>query len=377
MRNIVYIKFAHPANKLKDFDFVIRSVALFSDGYNVQIVRLTTSVPAELFPEALMPSIKTRLSSSYLDWTGIVLATALYRNSAISMFWMTIVAGGIAVLGAGREYAVCTAQPLETADNNSGTHCKTGLLNAVSRTFAITSDLVVSSIVSLAVIAVFYDRRPRICFSIEYVHPLSIFAFRLRLADSRTFKKCCTVWFLYCSMLYHRLPALTLVKGFSSNEMIIKSVYWIALINSFALPRACFNEFLLGRIGQMATYTLGWAIVCVFGFVIGGTMLRLLHESPLLSFLPTSPGNCNLLVSSESFSGSLRGHFLCLTTAIGKASAIITLSRVLVDCSDVRHRQRVVFVAGSESRFWALCIDPTGFKEYLEQHGYDTLSVGL
>lgn len=87
-------------------------------------------------------------------------------------------------------------------------------------------------------------------------------------------------------------------------------------------------------------------------------MMPIQHIFPLFvvlyglfqSFLSVGPGNCNFLVSSESFPTPLRGHFLGFAAAIGKAGAAIgttVLSSVLNDFPTKTKGQQVIFLIGS------------------------------
>lgn len=170
---------------------------------------------------------------------------------------------------------------------------------------------------------------------------------------------CCGAWFLYDFVVYpFNLLAPTLVTGFSKNQTLLESVGWSALVNAFAIPGSIFGAFIIEKVGRRQTYALGWSIVCVFGFVIGGAMIQLQSIFPLFvvlyglfqSFLSVGPGNCNFLVSSESFPTPLRGHFLGFAAAVGKAGAAIgttVLSSVLADFDSKVKGQQVIFLIGS------------------------------
>lgn len=170
---------------------------------------------------------------------------------------------------------------------------------------------------------------------------------------------CCGAWFLYDFVVYpFNLLAPTLVKGFSSNQTLIESVGWSALINFFAIPGSLFGALIIEKLGRRQTYAFGWSVVCVLGFAIGGSMIQLQHVFPLFvvlyglfqSFLSVGPGNCNFLVSSESFPTPLRGHFLGFAAAVGKAGAAIgttVLSSVLNDFDSTVKGQQAIFLIGS------------------------------
>lgn len=149
-------------------------------------------------------------------------------------------------------------------------------------------------------------------------------------------------------------------------------------------------------------------------------MMPIQHIFPLFvvlyglfqSFLSVGPGNCNFLVSSESFPTPLRGHFLGFAAAIGKAGAAIgttVLSSVLDDFPTKTKGQQVIFLIGSGiSVVGILCVrflipnvsslwydldaclvltemqhnedletEDAKFRAYLEANGYDTAEVGI
>jgi MFS family permease len=109
---------------------LISGLALFSDGYNAQIIGYMNPLFKKLYPDAFTPEIKTRLSNSYLIGEifgmlffgyiidkigrrtgiffatlflvlGVVIATASHGTDNLGMFWMMIVGRGIAGFGAG------------------------------------------------------------------------------------------------------------------------------------------------------------------------------------------------------------------------------------------------------------------------------------
>lgn len=181
---------------------------------------------------------------------------------------------------------------------------------------------------------------------------------------------CCSAWFLYDVVIYpFNLLAPTLVAGIASeNASLTETMGWGALINAFALPGAFIGAFLMDRIGRKQTYALGWSIVCVFGFIIGGSMFPLRSVFPLFvvlfalfqTFLSVGPGDCNFLVSSESFPTPLRGHFLGFAAAVGKAGAAVGTSSLISafeSFDDPIKGQQVVFLIGSAiSVVGTLCV---------------------
>ncbi|GJC77427.1 glycerophosphoinositol permease 1 [Colletotrichum liriopes] len=55
-----------PARTAGKLDVLIQGVALFSDGYNIQIIGYMNTVLAKLYPKQMTNEVKTRLSNSIL-----------------------------------------------------------------------------------------------------------------------------------------------------------------------------------------------------------------------------------------------------------------------------------------------------------------------
>jgi len=112
------------------FMVLVAGLALFSDGYNAQIIGYMNPLFKQLYPDAFSSTIKTRLSNAYLigeifgmlffGYTidklgrrtgiffatiflvlGIIIATAAHGKNDLGMFWMMIVGRGVAGFGAG------------------------------------------------------------------------------------------------------------------------------------------------------------------------------------------------------------------------------------------------------------------------------------
>ncbi|OCF38547.1 hypothetical protein I317_07681 [Kwoniella heveanensis CBS 569] len=441
---------------------LISGVALFSDGYNIQITGYTNTVMAKLYPHDLTTTMKTRISNSILigdifgmllfglcadrlgrRWgiigctfflvLGVTLATAAHGKSIQGMLWMIVVSRGVAGLGAGGEYAVCATSAVEAADESPALRRKRGLLVATSTNVAIISGFVGSAIVFLIVL-VAYGGKPsegvwRICFGIGIVLPLSIFIFRMRMVDSALYKKhairkqpfpyklafkrywkpllgCSLVWFLYDVVVYpFNLLAPTIAAGFNDHQTLLQSNGWGALVNAFALPGCIFGSLLIDRLGPRQTYALGLTVSGILGFVIGGAMEPLRTKGTgafaafvvlfglFQSFLSVGPGNCNFIVSSESFPTPIRGHFLGLAAAIGKAGAAVgtqIFPLIQARFSTTIKGHQAIFLIGSAICLVAAIVvmilvpnrraqledEDTLFRQYLEENGWDTTGMG-
>ncbi|ODO09632.1 hypothetical protein I350_01843 [Cryptococcus amylolentus CBS 6273] len=441
---------------LQTLSVLISGVALFSDGY-------TNTVMAKLYPSALNTTMKTRLSNSILigdifgmilfglcadrlgrRWgivgctfflvLGVTLATAAHGSTETGMLWMIVVGRGVAGLGAGGEYAVCTTSAVEAADETLALRRKRGLLVATSTNVAIISGFVGSAIVFLIVLAAYGGTAHvgvwRICFGIGIFMPLTIFFLRMRMVDSSLYSKhgikspkfpyklafkrywkpllgCSLVWFLYDAVVYpFNLLAPTIASGFSDNRTLIESNGWGALVNAFALPGAIFGSLLIDRLGPRKTYAFGLGMVAIFGFTIGGAMEPLRNNGTgafaafvvlfglFQCFLSVGPGNCNFLVSSESFPTPIRGQFLGLAAAFGKAGAAVgtqVFPLIQTRFSTTIKGQQAIFLIGSGICIMGVIVVMTlvpdrrdqlededmEFRRYLEENGWDTSDMGV
>lgn len=109
---------------------LVGGLALFSDGYNAQIIGYMNPLLAQLYPVAFTSTVKTRLSNAYLigeifgmlffGWTidrigrrsgivfatlflvlGIIIATGAHGTTEDGLFWAMIIGRGVAGFGAG------------------------------------------------------------------------------------------------------------------------------------------------------------------------------------------------------------------------------------------------------------------------------------
>jgi len=201
---------------------LVSGLALFSDGYNAQVIGYMEPLFTDLYAEGMSKTIKTRLSNSYLIGEifgmlffgflidkvgrrtgiifataflvlGIVLATAAHGTTQLGMFWMMIVARGVAGFGAGGEYPVCGTGSAEASDESAYVRKRRGLLVALSTDFSIDLGFVGAGIVALIVLAAYNENVSegvwRVCFGLGFVLPLGLFFFRIRIINSTQYRK--------------------------------------------------------------------------------------------------------------------------------------------------------------------------------------------
>ncbi|KAH0846129.1 hypothetical protein FOPE_12201 [Fonsecaea pedrosoi] len=201
---------------------LVAGLALFSDGYNAQIIGYMEPLFTDLYKDGMSSIIKTRLSNAYLIGKifgmlffgflidrigrrtgivfatfflilGIVLATAAHGTTELGMFWMMIIARGVAGFGAGGEYPTCGTGSAEASDESEYVRRRRGFLVAVATDFAIDFGFVVAGVVALVVIECYNEKISsgiwRICFGLGFVLPVTLFFFRIRMVESSQYRK--------------------------------------------------------------------------------------------------------------------------------------------------------------------------------------------
>ena len=108
---------------------------------------------------------------------GVILATASHGKDQLGLFWMMIVARGIAGFGAGGEYPTCGTSSAEASDESPNVRKRRGILVALATDFAIDLGFVGAGIVALIVLACYHQKTSegvwRICFGLGIVVSVS------------------------------------------------------------------------------------------------------------------------------------------------------------------------------------------------------------
>ncbi|KAF7178259.1 hypothetical protein CNMCM7691_006934 [Aspergillus felis] len=425
---------------------IVSGLALFSDGYNAQIIGYMEPLFSVLYKDGMSSMIKTRLSNSYLIGEifgmlffgvlidrvgrttgivaatvllvlGIVLAAAAHGTSELGMFWMMIVARGIAGVGAGGEYPVCGASATEAADETAALRRKRGFLGFVA-----------AGIVSLIVLACFQQEVKggvwRVSFIIGVVLPIVIFFLRIRMADSTQYRKhaikskypymlvlkrywkpmlgTSLAWFCYDFISYpFGIFSSTIISQLGPDNTTIQNIGYGTVVNCFYLPGCIVGGLLMDRIGRKQNMTLGFMLCAIWGFILGGALRPIQSVFPLFvvmygifnAFQEMGPGVSTFLCASESFPTPLRGHFMGLAAAVGKAGAAIgteVFTPIQNSFDSTFKGQQAVFLIGSGFAVigglcsWFLIPDMSReletedarFKAYLEENGYDISHYG-
>ncbi|EME78558.1 uncharacterized protein MYCFIDRAFT_64398 [Pseudocercospora fijiensis CIRAD86] len=435
------------------FTSLVAGLALFSDGYNAQIIGYMKPLFKDLYKDGMSSTISTTLSNSYLIGEsfgmlffgfvidkigrrtgivfatfflvlGIILATAAHGYSQLGMFWMMIVARGIAGFGAGGEYPVCGTGSTEASDETHYVRKRRGILVAISTDFAIDLGFVIAGCVALIVLAAYNYRTSegvwRICFGLGFVLPVVLFFFRIRMIESTQYRKhamkkkipyllvikrywkpmlgTSLAWFFYDFVTYpFGLFSSTILGQLNPNDSLIQNIGLGTAVNCFYLPGCIVGGFLMDWIGRKQTMTLGFACWAVLGFILGGALGPIQSVFPLFivlyglfnSFGEMGPGVATFLCGAESFPTPVRGHFLGLAAAVGKAGAAIgteVFTPIQDSFSDDFRGVQAVFLIGAAFAAvgglisWFLIPDrsrgledeDSKFRAYLAEHGFST-----
>ncbi|CAK7212759.1 hypothetical protein SBRCBS47491_001575 [Sporothrix bragantina] len=431
---------------------LVSGVALFSDGYNAQIIGYMNLILAKLYPVTFTSSIKTRLSNAYLIGEifgmlffgfvidrlgrrtgivfatlflvlGIIIATAAHGTSELGMLWMMIIGRGVSGFGAGGEYPTCATGSAEASDETAFGRRRRGILVAVATDFAIDFGFVIAGVVALIVLAAYHQNLSdgvwRVCFGLGFILPVIIMFFRLRRFQSTQYKKhamkrnipymlvlkrywkpmlgTSLSWFMYDFVTYpFGIFSSSIVSTLNPNNTITQNIGYGTVINLFYLPGCLVGGLLMDRIGRKQTMTLGFVLWAIMGFIIGGALKPIQSVFPLFVVLygifnalgEMGPGVATFLCGAESFPTPLRGHFLGLAAAVGKAGAAIgtqVFTPIQNSFSDDDKGIQGVFLIGAAfaatggliSWFLVPVMDKdlesedTKFRVYLEQNGYN------
>ncbi|SCO33951.1 related to GIT1-Glycerophosphoinositol transporter also able to mediate low-affinity phosphate trans [Fusarium fujikuroi] len=357
---------------------------------------------------------------------GIALSAGASGLTTTGLMWMLVIARGIAGVGAGGEYPVSGAGAMEASDEDGQFRKSRGFMFAMVADLSAGLGYTFGALVPLLLLLCVHQRTDRyetvwrVALALGAVPPLSIFWFRLRMRVStayrnsalrkqRTpyvliFKKywrriigAALSWFLYnwISIPFGIFSSVIISRVNASNSLV-QNLGWGALINSFYLPGPFIGGYLSDKIGRRKTMALGYTLQAVLGFVLGGANEQIQKVFPLFVVLygifltlgEVGPGSTVVIVATEPFPTSVRGHALGFISAWSKAGAAIgtqVFTAILSSYTDTVKGNQVVFLIGSAFAVlgalnaWFVVQDGQKhlekedqiWKNYLEENGWD------
>ena len=311
---------------------------------NAAVIGNVELLLAVLYPVSLTDSIYSRLSNAFLIGmiigmllfgvlvdqlgrkTGAVATTALLvlgialsagasGTTETGMFWMLIVARGIAGVGAGGEYPVSGAGAAEATDESNVYRKRRGFMFAMLADLSSSLGYVWGGLVPLLLLLCtqqkveHYNTVWRTSFALGLIPPLSIFWFRIKMAVSTAYRKsamrkqrvpytlaakrywrsllgCSATWFMYN---YVSIPfgifSSTVTSRVNASDSMVKNLGWGVVINCFYIPGPFLGGYLSDKIGRRQTMALGFTLQAILGFILGGVYQKIQSVFPLFVVL--------------------------------------------------------------------------------------------
>ncbi|KAH6909115.1 glycerophosphodiester transporter [Coprinopsis sp. MPI-PUGE-AT-0042] len=215
------------------------------------------------------------------------------------------------------------------------------------------------------------------------------------------------VWFLYDIIVYpFGLYSSLIVNNITGgNNSLTVVLGWNVVINLFYMPGTLIGAFTVDYLGPKWTLISGLVCQAIIGFIMSGLYNHLSSKigafavvyGIFLSFGEFGPGNCLGLLASKTSPTAVRGQFYGVAAAIGKVGAFVGtwMFPPIIDAfggsDSARGNTGPFWIASGLALLSALTtfffITPLSadgmekedreFRQYLEDHGYDTTAMGL
>jgi MFS family permease len=368
-------------------NIIFAGIALTSDGYCESVVNLINVFFAALYPVQFTSSMSTRISNALLVGaiigqlgfglisdrigrkvgllctTGFVIVGSLLCSAAYGaggsvegLLWALVVYRGIVGVGVGGEYPCSSANASEATEETSP-RSRGGVFIMVTN-FALVIGGVLSIIVQVVLLKIFgtNDLEPvwRISFGLAIVPILSVFYFRIRMLNSKLYRKeamkkrvpyllifrkyyryligTCGTWFLYDFVAFSNgVFSATILENVISGNDIMKTAYFQLLLSVLGIPGLVIGAYTIDKIGRKKQQFIGFLGYGIMGILIGGLFGKLRHYTAALvvlygifnSFGNFGPGDALGLVSSEIYPTAVRGTCYGISAAFGKAGGAI------------------------------------------------------
>ncbi|KAF9261624.1 putative metabolite transporter [Marasmius fiardii PR-910] len=214
-------------------------------------------------------------------------------------------------------------------------------------------------------------------------------------------------WFLYDFIVYpFGLYSTTIIDNITGGSDSLTVVFgWNVVLNLFYIPGTVIGAFVIDYLGPKYTMITGLLAQAVIGFIMSGAYTKLTEHIAgfavvygiFLSLGELGPGNNLGLLASKSSPTAVRGQFYGVAAAIGKVGAFVgtwafpPMMKAFGGDTTSRGNTGPFWVGSGLAILSALVtfffirpLDHDGmikedalFREYLEQHGYDTTQMGL
>ncbi|KAL9715609.1 glycerophosphoinositol permease [Leucoagaricus gongylophorus] len=307
---------------------------------------------------------------------------------------------------------------------------------ALATNTMIDSGFVVAAFVPLVLFWIFDDNHLRavwrMSLDLGVVPALLVFLWRLNMDEPERFKKdsmrdtkipyflvlkrywvsllaISFTWFLYDFIVYpFGIYSSTIIDRVTGGSQSLTIVFgWNVVINLFNIPGTLGGAFIVDYLGSKYTMITGLVLQAIVGFIMSGLYKQLTAPGHIgafavvygvfLSLGEMGPGNCTIILASKTSPTAVRGQFYGIAAAVGKIGAFIGTWAFppMIDAFGGPESLK-----GNTGPFWVgsglailsafvvlLFVKPLTtdgmiqedgeFRRYLEEHGYDTSSMGF
>lgn len=290
---------------------------------------------------------------------GVAISAAASGTTHLGLIWMLIVGRGVAGIGAGGEYPVCTASAAESSNDHPSTKSHRGFITAAATIVSIDLGFVLASLIPLILLLIThggnYNLIWRLSVGLGLILPLSIFYFRLVMKPSSTYKKFGTStlalpyglivkkywkafigtagsWAMYNWVAVpFSIFASTIAAELNPGGSLIKDFGYSTLIQAFCVPGGFVGGWCADRYGRKRTLIVGFTLQAILGFILAGA-IRQIQTIPVLFLIiygiflflgEAGPGSTVFVITAEAYPTVIRGAMIGLSAAFAKAAAAI------------------------------------------------------
>ncbi|OCF56584.1 hypothetical protein L486_05435 [Kwoniella mangroviensis CBS 10435] len=381
--------------KLSDYFTLLASgFALVSDGYQNNLATVFNPIFKIIYKSYYTSSVSTRVSNSLLIGeiigqvgvglicdrigrktamvattmlmvVGGILATASSGSTPAGLLWMLTVSRGMVGVGVGGEYPACSTSASESANEKFGRDRGKVFILVTNLMLSIGGPIVIS-IFLLIINAAGYKGTTtpddlyklkytwRICMGVGVLIPLSVFYFRLKMMNSKLYRRnairhsppygliikrywktllgTAGTWFLYDFVTYpNGIFSSTIISGVIPGAGLVRTMEWTLLLSVLSLPGVFLGAWVVKYTGRRNLLMMGFSGYIIFGLIVGCSYEKITKIIPLFivfyAFMQSSgnfgPGNMEGTISAESYPTSIRGTCYGFSAAVGKAGAAI------------------------------------------------------
>ncbi|WWC68471.1 uncharacterized protein I206_102399 [Kwoniella pini CBS 10737] len=381
--------------KLSDyFTLLATGFALVSDGYQNNLATVFNPIFKIIYKSYYTSAVSTRVSNSLLIGeiigqvgvglicdlvgrktamvattmlivVGGILATASSGSTPAGLLWMLTVSRGMVGVGVGGEYPACSTSASESANEKFGRDRGKIFILVTNLMLSIGGPIVIS-IFLLIINAAGYKGTTsaediyklkytwRICMGVGVFIPLSVFYFRLKMMNSKLYRRnairhsppyglilkrywktllgTAGTWFLYDFVTFpNGIFSSTIISGVIPGAGLVKTMEWTLLLSVLSLPGVFLGAWVVKYTGRRNLLMMGFSGYIIFGLIVGCSYEKITKIIPLFiifyAFMQSSgnfgPGNMEGTISAESYPTSIRGTCYGFSAAVGKAGAAI------------------------------------------------------